>query len=140
MNPAANDMHAAVAAVAQAWTAAASPWNADALTDLFTADALFFGGKPEHSVGAPAIRDYFASYQGVILSAALRLVEQQVLQLQPGCLLAQGYGDFSFLLAGDRATRSRVRTSLLLVLQDGRWKIRQHHFSPAPSAPPLGDQ
>jgi len=139
MSEHASDPRAALAAVGQAWTAAASPWNADALAAVYADDALFFGGRPGHAVGATAIRDYFASYQGVIESGQLELVDQHVLELAPGCLLAQGYGDFTFVLAGNQQTRSLLRTTLVLSLQQGSWKIRQHHFSASPSAPPLGD-
>jgi len=134
-----SDPRAVLTAIGQAWTAAATPWKADALAAVYADDALFFGGRPGHSIGGAAIRDYFASYEGVIESGRLELVDQQVRELAPGCLLAQGYGDFTFVLAGHRQTRSLLRTTLVLSWQQGRWQIRQHHFSASPSAPPLGD-
>jgi uncharacterized protein (TIGR02246 family) len=131
-------MEAPLAAVQRAWNAAGRPWNADRLAAVYTHDALFFGGRPGHFVGRAAVRDYFASYIGVIESGSLVLVEQQLVELSPGCLLAQGYADFSFVLSGNQATRSRVRTTLLIIRDGGDWRIRQHHFSPTPDAPPLG--
>ncbi|QBQ98774.1 YybH family protein [Paraburkholderia pallida] len=128
---------AALATVQAAWNAAAHRWNAEMLTAVYTDDALFFGGRPGHSVGAGAIRDYFASYEGVIESAALELVEQHFSRLADDCFLAQGYGEFSFVLSGGQLSRSRLRTTLVVALQQGQWKIRQHHFSTTPESPPI---
>jgi uncharacterized protein (TIGR02246 family) len=128
---------AALAQVEAAWNAAAHRWDAHALTAIYTDDALFYGGRPGHSVGGPAIHAYFASYEGVIESATLTLVEQQFIHLAPDCFLAQGYGEFAFVLSGGRPSRSRLRTTLVVVLQQGAWKIRQHHFSTTPEAPPI---
>lgn len=133
------EAQSALDAVQAAWTAAATPWNPQALAAVYADDALFFGGRPGHAVGVQAIHDYFASYDGVIEAGRLALVDQHVRELAPGCLLAQGHGDFAFVLAGDRHTRSVLRSTLVLVRQEGGWKIRQHHFSVAPETPPLGD-
>ena len=38
-----DDANTALAAVQAAWNAGAWPWNPDALTAVYTADALFFG-------------------------------------------------------------------------------------------------
>jgi uncharacterized protein (TIGR02246 family) len=129
----------ALAAVQEAWNGAARRWDPVALAAVYTPDALFFGGRPGHAVGACAIRDYFASYDGIIESGSMELMDQHIMAIAPTCLLAQGYADFSFVLSGGRSTKALLRTTLLIVLQDGQWKICQHHFSPTPSAPPLGD-
>lgn len=121
-----------------AWNEAAAAWNPEALAAVYADDALLFGGRPGHAVGATAIRDYFASYMGVILAGTMRLVDQQILSLAPGVFLAQGFVDFAFVLSGNQSTKSFLRTTLVVEMQDGRWRIRQHHFSPTPAAPPLG--
>lgn len=128
----------ALDAVQAQWNAAARRWDADALTLLYTEDAMFHGGRPGHSVGRESIRTYFASYRGIIESGQLKLQDQHIVAVAPGVFLAQGEGDFSFVLAPGRPTRSTVRTSLALV-QRGGWKILLHHFSPSPPRPPLGD-
>jgi uncharacterized protein (TIGR02246 family) len=133
-----NAGHAALTSVERAWNAAGSAWNPDALASVYTTDALLFGGRPGHAIGASAIRDYFGSYVGVIHSGTMQLVDQQVLELVPGVFLAQGFVDFSFVLDANQSTKSFLRTTLVVVRQDGRWRIRQHHFSPTPAAPPLG--
>ena len=102
-----------------------------------TTDALFFGGRPGHATGHEAIRAYFASYDGVIQSATLELVEQQFIRFGDDCFLAQGYGEFAFVLGDGTTSRSRLRTTLVIVAQQHEWKIRQHHFSASPETPPI---
>jgi uncharacterized protein (TIGR02246 family) len=138
-HPANDAASGALASVEAAWNAAATPWTAAALTAVYTDDALFFGGRPGHYVGAKAIYDYFASYVGVIASGRMQLVEQEIRVLAPGVVLAQGFVEFAFVLDGARETRSRLRTTLVLARQADGWRIRQHHFSVAPETPPLGD-
>lgn len=127
----------AVRAIEAAWNAAGRTWDAQALAAIYAADAVFHGGRPDHHVGHAAIRAYFDSYVGVIESATLALRDQHIQTLAAGVVLAQGFGDFGFVLQGGQATRSLVRTTLVLVQQDV-WRVQAHHFSPPPPAPPLG--
>jgi len=128
---------AALAAVEAAWNEGARHWNPAAITAVYLDDALFYGGRPGHAIGAKGVRAYFDSYVGVITSARLSLVEQHVLPLGADRFVAQGYGAFAFVLADGRHTASRLRTTLILE-RHGAWRIRQHHFSVAPEVPPLG--
>ncbi|MDR5814158.1 SgcJ/EcaC family oxidoreductase [Caballeronia sp. LZ033] len=123
--------------VERAWNEAARNWDPHALTALYAPDALFFGGRKGQSAGARAILAYFSSYCGVIESATLALVEQHVIRLAHDCFLAQGYGEFTFTLAGNRTSRSRLRTTLVIASHDAAWRIRQHHFSTEPDTPPI---
>ncbi|RQR59802.1 hypothetical protein DIE19_16695 [Burkholderia sp. Bp9126] len=84
--------------------------------------------RPSRSQEADAIREHFAAYYGVIESALLELSRRQVVRLAADSLFAQGIGHFSFATGGGPATRARLRTMLVIVLQQGRWRIRQHHF------------
>ncbi len=138
MNNQITDCAPALASVQDAWNAAAKVWNPQALAALYLEDALFYGGRAGHSVGSDAIRTYFDSYEGVIKSAHLTLIEQEILRLDGGSFVAQGYGDFSFVLEGGASTKSIMRTTLIIVKQDDRLKIRLHHFSVTPDVPPLG--
>jgi uncharacterized protein (TIGR02246 family) len=137
MNPTTEAACAALAIVQAAWNAAARHWDPQALAAVYTDDALFFGGRPGHAVGAGAIREYFASYDGVIESATLELVDQQFIPLSDDCFLAQGFGEFAFELSGNQQSRSRLRTTLVIARQHGEWRIRQHHFSATPESPPI---
>lgn len=128
-----------LAAMAQAWTAAAQDWDPAALAGLYSHDAVLFGGRPGLASGGAAIADYFESYRGVILSASLELSGQTLLNVGETALLAQGFGLFAFVLGGGKPTRQEMRTTLLLDWASGETLIRAHHFSPVPAAPPLGD-
>lgn len=130
----------ALAQIQVAWNAAARSWDVGALADIYAPDALFFGGRPGHAVGRDQVRSYFASYADVIDSAVIELKGQQLLHLADGVFLAQGFGEFRFLLAGGKPSYSVLRTTLLLVRHEDRWQIRQHHFSESPAAPPLGER
>ncbi len=121
-----------------AWNLAAKVWNPEALARLYADDALFYGGRSGHSVGVAAIQAYFASYDGIIQSAVLDLIEQEIVQLSPESFVSQGLGVFSFVLAGGRHTQSVLRTTLVLSKLNGQWKIQLHHFSVTPEVPPLG--
>ncbi|HYF18243.1 MAG TPA: nuclear transport factor 2 family protein [Ramlibacter sp.] len=127
-----------LAAIEAAWNAGADPWDPRRLATVYTRDALFFGGRPGHCVGQPAVEAYFASYRGVIVSGTMQLLEQQIIDLEPVGFLAQGYAQFTFRLRGGQHTRSRLRTTLFVVHHEGQWEVRQHHFSADPAAPPLG--
>jgi uncharacterized protein (TIGR02246 family) len=128
-----------LAQVLERWNAAGRRWDPSAFTDCFADDGLFYGGRPAHSVGRDAIRAYFDSYVGVIDVCQLVLRDQEFVEAGAGFLLAQGWGEFSFVLADGQRTTSTVRTTWLLQqLPGGEWKIRQQHFAPPPAEPPLG--
>jgi len=122
-----------------AWNLAAKVWNPKALAELYADNALFYGGRSGHSVGVAAIQAYFASYDGIIQSAVLDLIEQELVQISPESFVSQGLGAFSFVLTGGRQTQSVLRTTLVLSQLNGEWKIQLHHFSVTPEVPPLGD-
>lgn len=126
-----------LASVERDWNAGAGNWNSDALADVYTADALFFGGRAGHSVGREGIRSYFMSYNSILKSATLNLVKQHVIKLAPNVFVAQGYGKFHFLLSTGKETDSVLRTTLVIVKRGGKWKVIDHHFSPTPEAPPI---
>lgn len=125
--------------ILQSWNREAGNWGSQKLSSLYTRDALFFGGRPGQSVGVADITAYFDSYHDVIISAHLNLVEQHVLMINEDCIMAQGFGEFDFVLAGNKSTHSRLRTTLVICRDGDGWKIRAHHFSTIPEAPPLGD-
>ena len=129
--------HEALQDVEHRWNAAALDWNADALTALYTHDAVFFGGRQGHAVGLQAIHSYFSSYIGVLKSARLTLFDQCVVELGKHTFLAQGYANLKFVLGDGSETSSILRTTWVLVRRQGNWKLLQHHFSPTPEVPPI---
>ena len=139
MNERASSLKNTLDEMQNAWNLAAKIWNPKKLANLYADDALFYGGRAGHSVGVAAIQTYFASYEGIIQSAALNLIEQELIQISPENFVSQGLGAFSFVLEDGRHTQSVLRTTLVLSKLNGQWKIQLHHFSVTPEAPPLGD-
>src|SRR5689334_22613108 len=82
--------------VERRWNSAASPWDVDAFAASYTDDAR---GRADHSVGNEGVHAYFASYVGVLTSAAVTLTHQHIRQIGPEIILTQGYGQFDFALA-----------------------------------------
>lgn len=140
MTESASNPKKTLADMQNAWNLAAKVWNPKALAKLYADNALFYGGRAGHSVGVAAIQGYFASYDGIIQSAILDLIEQEFVQISPESFVCQGFGAFSFVLNGGRQTQSVLRTSLVLSQLNGHWKIQLHHFSVTPEVPPLGNQ
>jgi len=129
---------AALHAIETDWTAAGINWNAQALSDVYTDDAIFFGGRPGMSSGKAAVKDYFTSYVGVLKSTTMKLYDQYVIELAEDTFLAQGFAEFNFILTNGNPAKSVSRTTLLIVKRQGQWKVQQHHFSASPETPPIG--
>lgn len=123
-----------------AWSRAATPWNATELGSLYSEDACLFGGRPGHSIGRAEITRYFACYDGVILSASIKPLDQEFSAPEPHLVIAQGHVEFAFLLGTGNRTKSLLRSTLILKREGGRWRISHHHFSPIPETPPLGEK
>lgn len=127
----------ALRTIEREWNAAASDWNPGKFAAIYTDDALFFGGRPGLTVGQPAVREYFASYVGILKSTSMALVDQHLRELGPETFLAQGYVNFKFLLESGKNTSTVMRTTLTIVKRDGKWKLIQHHFSTTPETIPV---
>lgn len=123
--------------VLESWNRAAATWDVEGLAALYSDDALMFGGRPGLSVGVGGMRDYFGSYVDALAAAHLELVDQHLMELAPEVCLAQGFGVFKFRRVDGRQTGTTMRTTLVIARRDGRWKIRQHHFSAIPDKPPI---
>ncbi len=132
-----SEAEAALRSVERDWNAAAKDWNTVGLAALYTEDAVFYGGRPGHSVGRTQVRAYFESYTGMFSTVRLALVDQELRVLADGVCLAQGYAAFDFVLAAGGATRAVLRSTLVLVRRPEGWRIAQHHFSATPAEPPI---
>ena len=128
---------AALRAVERAWNAASLHWNPAALATLYTRDAVFYGGRVGHAVGQDQIRAYFDSYADLFTSVRLALVDQELRELAPGTVLAQGYAAFEFDFRAGGTSQSVLRSTLVLTHRPEGWRILQHHFSATPAAPPI---
>lgn len=118
------------------WNAAASPWDAAALADIYNDDALFFGLLPEFFVGRRAIEAYFSHYVGLYSGVSLSLVDQEIREISPSIVAAQGFGEIRNTHCDGLVVSSRVRTSLVMTRSATGWGISLHHFSHIPASFP----
>jgi uncharacterized protein (TIGR02246 family) len=118
------------------WNAAASPWDASALADIYDDDALFFGLLPELFVGRRAIEAYFSHYVGLYSGVSLNLVDQDIREISPSIVAAQGFGEIQNTHANGQVVAVRVRTSLVMSRSAKGWGICLHHFSHIPALLP----
>ncbi len=72
----------------EGWNAAAAAWDSAALTNLYTADALFFGGRQRHFIGRDGVRAYFDSYRDMLAAVALTMQDQHVKRIAPESVMA----------------------------------------------------
>jgi ketosteroid isomerase-like protein len=122
----------ALRAVERHWNAAAQHWNSAGLVALYTEDALFYGGRPDMQWAARRCVNILAP-----TAARLALVDRELRKLGEGVYLAQGYAAFDFDLTAGGATRTVLRSTLVLTRRPEGWRMAQHHFSSPPSEPPV---
>jgi ketosteroid isomerase-like protein len=127
---------AALDEIAARWTAAATPLDPAALGALYTPDAVFFGGLPDHYVGRSGVERYFDFYRDMLASIAVRFSDMHCAGLGLG-LVCQGFADFTFGLVDGRTTFNRLRATLVLERGQDGWAIKLHHFSPPPEDTPV---
>ena len=131
------EVEAAFHSIGSRWNAAAANWDVAGLAALYVDEAVLFGGRPGHSVGKNAIRDYFFSYNQILASVRIELFEQHVFQVGADALLAQGHGNFHFVRVGGKASQAVLRTTWAIARRGTDWLIFQHHFSASPESPPI---
>lgn len=132
-------LHAILDKVISTWNSAASRWKTHELGAIYTENACLLGGRPGHFVGRSEITQYFASYEGVILCGAIRCMDQVLSMAGSQHVIAQGHVHMSFELGTGNSTSSVLRSTLILIMEGGEWRISHHHFSPIPQEPPLGN-
>jgi uncharacterized protein (TIGR02246 family) len=114
-----------VAAVQAAWAAAFAARDWDALTALYSDDALFFGSAPELRVGRADIRGYFEGLPAEVTLTSFPPMRCR--RAAPGVVVANGF--WRFAAAGGDLD---YRLSWTLVERSGRWRLVQHHAGARP--------
>ncbi len=125
-----------VAALFDRWNAALKTGNPDAVTRVYTPDAILIPTVTnDPRVGTEAIRAYFVDFlkkqpQGAIRDRIIRI----------GCNVALDAGTYVFTLKGDQpgsTIQVPARYTFLYEPRHGQWLILHHHSSamPEPAAP-----
>lgn len=123
-------MHKAVLdQIQQRWNEASATWDKKLLSQIYTQDALFFGLLPKLYVGRAEIEDYFGSYQMILERVTLNLIDQNTRSLGSGAFAAQGFGDIVNYYRDGSVIKNRIRSSFIVVKNDGEWQVSLHHFS-----------
>ena len=117
-----------VAAVERSWSEAFARNDWGALAALYTEDATLYGTKPELSAGRDAVRAYYDGLPKGVFKGA-RFDAQVVRQVTADVLTASGPVTFEREVGGQKSELA-FRITLVLVRQDGNWRIAAHHASP----------
>ncbi|MFO1123068.1 MAG: SgcJ/EcaC family oxidoreductase [Hyphomicrobiales bacterium] len=116
-------MHHTIESLHAAWIAAFNSHDLDSHMALYAEDAVLFGAVDELQVGRAAIRRYFAGRDASVRVASYPM--PLVRHLAPGVATTAGHVDFRSAAGPDP-----YRMTWVLVLQDDKWRIAQHHGSP----------
>ncbi len=107
----------------KAWARAFRARDAEALANLYTQEAMFFGSTPDLYRGRDGVRAYFST-----LRADVTLDEFEpgdVVQTGEDTMIAAGYWQFLF-----GTELRRYRLTWTIVQQSAGWLIAAHHASP----------
>ena len=126
-NSAATDI---VSQVEQNWVRCFGKRDIEGLSQLYSREACLFGGKPELFRTRDGVRSYFSALPTAPLRAEFG--ERTVLQLSPTVISSAGFMKFCILDAEPSQATHPYRITLILVEEDGDWKIAGHHASPVP--------
>lgn len=118
-------------AVINAWVAAYSANDREALVSLYAPNAILLGTtSPIISEGTEAIRTYFQDLPGSGRKNAI--VERRTVVLGDTAVLGTGFYNFMREAEGNVPRPSRF--TMLLEKRGGRWMIVHHHSSPRAAA------
>jgi uncharacterized protein (TIGR02246 family) len=116
-------MNDAIHEVLDRWTAAFNSHQADAMTDLFTADVLFQGFGPEVLSGQIAVRGYYEAVPDYRRAEDVTVLHSYEI----GDQVTGGFADVTF--RDPSGWEARVHLSLVLQRSGDAWRIRQYHVS-----------
>ncbi|MBY0613700.1 MAG: SgcJ/EcaC family oxidoreductase [Beijerinckiaceae bacterium] len=117
--------------VIDAWVAAYSANDREALVSLYAPNAILLGTtSPIISEGTEAIRTYFQDLPGSGRRNAV--IERRTIVLGDTAVLGTGFYNFMREAEGNVPRPSRF--TMLVEKRDGRWLIVHHHSSPRAAA------
>jgi uncharacterized protein (TIGR02246 family) len=115
------------------WAAAFSKLDAEALAQLYSKNAFFFGSNPKLYRGNDGVADYFA---GLPRWSSQTVQFSDIRTAQAAADLINFAGTASFTVDGN-AEPLTVKITWVIVREAGEWKIVSHHVS---SKTPLIEQ
>jgi len=118
-----------VAGVQAEWADAFERRDIPALAALYTADAAFYGSRPELYRGRDGVESYFAALPPRFKRALF--ATPALVTLAPGAVAASGPVTFETEENGT-VRLLHYRMTHVVVEQDGRCLIATHHASPVP--------
>lgn len=120
-------------AVLEAWSAAYSSNDSEAVVEKYWPDAILLGTvSPVMSVGTDAIRSYFGRLKGSGNKNAI--LERHVIVLDDTAVVMTGFYVFTRVLEG-KPVPGPSRFTMLMMQRGDEWKIAHHHSSPLVKAP-----
>lgn len=125
---------AVAASVLDKWADAFDRGDQEALVSLYSERALFYGATPALRRGKAGVRAYFAAFPKT-MKAQVKFTQVVVEATRPDVINVAALATFA--TESPPATRAMGLT-LLLVSEDGAWRIAGHHVSDLAgvSAPP----
>jgi ketosteroid isomerase-like protein len=122
MSEAADDIAGGIMAK---WAAAFSRLDADALSSLYSTNALFFGSNPKLYRGREGVAAYFGALPRW-RSCAVQFTDVVTEQANPDLINVAGTASF---VADEGALNLSVKITWVIAREDGDWKIVSHHVS-----------
>jgi ketosteroid isomerase-like protein len=123
MSEAADDI---VGGIMAKWAAAFSRLDADALSSLYSTNALFFGSNPRLYRGRKGVAAYFGALPRW-RSCAVQFTDVVTEQANPDLINVAGAASF---VADEGALNLSVKMTWVIAREeDGDWKIVSHHVS-----------
>lgn len=119
-------------AVLDQWVAAFNANDPNAVTALYTPDAILLGtSSPVLSQGTEQIFEYFARLPKS--GGQVRISERHMLVLDDNAVVGTGFYEYELMQDG-HAFLAPARFTMVLVKRGGRWLIAHEHSSQRPNA------
>jgi ketosteroid isomerase-like protein len=122
MSEAADDIAGGIMAK---WAAAFSRLDADALSSLYSKNALFFGSNPKLYRGREGLAAYFGALPRW-RSCVVQFTDVVTEQANRDLINVAGTASF---VADEGALNLSVKITWVVAREDGDWKIISHHVS-----------
>jgi uncharacterized protein (TIGR02246 family) len=116
------------------WVTAFNARDPEAVVQLYTSDAIFFGtSSPKLSAGRESIRDSLSGAPET--AASVSIIVRSLVTLSDAAVMAVGFYQFD-LKEGETRVPRLARFTFVIAKHGDEWLIAHHHSSLVPLAPP----